>query len=214
MTKKGGYQMVNLATLTYAQALAYVDCGKPLLIYDGVNKPYFADSIEVDSDENVVIRKGASSIVVAPDGTQTFNNVLNGALMENIVDENNNLRYKQFDDSQGEISGVTKTYSKCVLNGYSISCVLALTLANASTISDGQTLAKFELDNWILDKIFPVFSNIIEVRNIICYASDWTTQTLQVTFRKITNGVSIIANGNLTLTADRNARMQFDLIID
>lgn len=79
MAKKGGYQMVNLATLTYALALTYVECGKPLLIYDGVNKPYYADSIEKVGD-NVVIRKSGQTIVVDEN-----DNVVNGIVASDVT---------------------------------------------------------------------------------------------------------------------------------
>lgn len=72
--KKGGYQIIDVIALTYATALACVECGKPLLVInDEDNTPYFADSIKVDSDNDdaVVISKGGRTITIEDDGTIT-----------------------------------------------------------------------------------------------------------------------------------------------
>ena len=71
MAKKGGYQIVEVATLTYALALAYLECGKPLLVIDGTNHPFFADSVVKDESDNVVIQKGGYTITIEEDGTIT-----------------------------------------------------------------------------------------------------------------------------------------------
>ena len=72
MAKKGGYQIVVLETLTYAFALECLNCDKPLLIYDGKNKPYFADSIVLNDDDEVVIQKGGQTITIEEDDTITI----------------------------------------------------------------------------------------------------------------------------------------------
>jgi len=213
MAKKGGYQMVVLATLTYAQALAYVDCGKPLLIYDGVNKPYYADSIEVDSDENVVIRKGASSIVVALDGTQTFTNVLNGALMENIIDKDGHNRFIEDDINLDETSGVTNVYGKWSLSGSHLMIVLSIKVDNTTNLSG--RIANISIPKFIYDKIFPSGeSNVVDYVNVLAWDSTATTnQTLNGILYKGTSQNLVIAV-YLNATADRYVRISFDLLID
>lgn len=74
--KKGGYQIVEVATLTYALALLYLDCGKPLLVIDGTNHPFFADSVVKDESDNVVIQKGGYTITIEEDDTITTDGVI------------------------------------------------------------------------------------------------------------------------------------------
>ena len=68
-SKKGGYQIVDIATLTYEQALTYVKCGKVLLVInDEDHTPYFADSIEIGDDE-IIITKNTRTIRIADDNS-------------------------------------------------------------------------------------------------------------------------------------------------
>ena len=62
--KKGGYQIVDVLALTYALALEYLNCGKPLLVVDGTNHPFFADSVTLNADDEVVIQKGGYTITI------------------------------------------------------------------------------------------------------------------------------------------------------
>ena len=71
-TKKGGYLIIDVLALTYSIALESLRCDKPLLIInDSTYTPYYADGVEIDGSENVIIHKGGRTISVAPDGTIT-----------------------------------------------------------------------------------------------------------------------------------------------
>lgn len=68
-TKKGGYLIIDVLALTYAIALESLKCDKPLLIInDSTNTPYYADGVEIDGSENVIIHKGGRTITIEPDG--------------------------------------------------------------------------------------------------------------------------------------------------
>lgn len=69
--KKGGYQIVDVLKLTYALAIVYLSCDKPLLVInDEDNEPYYADSITM-ADSSVVIQKGGRTITIDNDDTIT-----------------------------------------------------------------------------------------------------------------------------------------------
>ena len=72
MAKKGGYQIVVIELLTYSMALELLNVDKPLMVYDGKNKPYFADSIVLNGDDEVVIQKGGQTITIEDDNTITI----------------------------------------------------------------------------------------------------------------------------------------------
>ena len=69
--KKGGYTILDLESSTiYADSVKALDSNKPIVVYDGTNKPYFADTISL-SGTNVVITKGGKTIAIANDNTIT-----------------------------------------------------------------------------------------------------------------------------------------------
>ena len=69
--KKGGYTILDLESSTiYADSFKALDSNKPVVVYDGTNKPYFADTISLD-DTSVVITKGGKTITIANDNTIT-----------------------------------------------------------------------------------------------------------------------------------------------
>lgn len=69
--KKGGYTILDLESSTiYADSVKALDSNKPVVVYDGTNAPYFADTISLDGT-NVVITKGGKTITIANDNTIT-----------------------------------------------------------------------------------------------------------------------------------------------
>ena len=69
--KKGGYTILDLESSTiYADSVKALDSNKPIVVYDGTNAPYFADSISL-SGTSVVITKGGKTITIANDNTIT-----------------------------------------------------------------------------------------------------------------------------------------------
>lgn len=69
--KKGGYTILDLESSTiYADSVKALDSNKPVVVYDGTNKPYFVDTIVLDGT-NIIITKGGKTITIANDNTIT-----------------------------------------------------------------------------------------------------------------------------------------------
>lgn len=153
------------------------------------------------------------------EGDELENLEVSGELkaFENIVDKDGHKRFIEGDGVPLEKEGFTSTYCKWSLSGTHLMCVLAGTIADTTAITATDSLAKFYCPAWVMAKIFPVWSNNIEAKNIIMFASDWTQQNLQVKVQKANVDDTYIINfeaGAVTLTKDRNFRVQFDLLID
>ena len=134
-------------------------------------------------------------------------------LMENIVDSKGNKRFVEGTLDVKSITGFTFSYSRFSLCGTHLMIVLAGSAVNGTSISNGLELADVTLPNWIKNKIKTVWSSIVEAKTVSFTATDWSTQTIIVALQK-TTVVKILAANNVTLTEDRNFRIQFDLLID
>ena len=134
-----------------------------------------------------------------------------------LVDSKGNPRFIEGEGIPATIEGFTSTYCKWSLSGTHLMLVLTGTLANATNVADSAVLATFRLPTFILNKINVVWANqYIEMKQVSMYASNWTTQPLITTTRKHENSIQILKSGGstLTLTAERNFRLQFDMLID
>lgn len=132
-----------------------------------------------------------------------------------LVDNAGNPRFIEGNGTPATIEGFTSTYCKWSLSGTHLMLVLAGSIANGTAITNGTNIATFNIPDFIFDKIYPVFASVIEVKSTPVYASDWSTQQLQIKEIKSTlNRVIYFETGSVTLTANRSFRMQFDLLID
>ena len=135
--------------------------------------------------------------------------------MEDIVDADGHKRFQEWEGVRGTIpEGVTLTYNKASLSGSHLMLVIAGSIANGTQILNGHVFSNFSLPNWIMDKIVPVWQDhFIEVKNLTLRSDDWTSQSMNNVLAKYGN-IQITASGDLTLTADRSFRLQYDLLID
>lgn len=142
--------------------------------------------------------------------------------MERIIDANGNFR---FVEGNGIIpdtlpTGFNIMYSKWSLSGTHLMLVLAGTIENGTIVPIGvnRPWATFNLPNYILDKIIPVWAtDFIESKSATLRADDWTTQSQTLSLIKKTNALELAPTGSatsITLTAKRNFKIQFDLLID
>lgn len=136
------------------------------------------------------------------------------AILENITDKDGHKRFIEDDININSITGVTKVYGKWSLSGTHLLIVLVLELANETVINSGYITQKLTFPDWVKDKIVPYRGNIIDSKTIVCYATDYSTQNLGVVLLKDGNGDIFMYANALTLTADRDARVNFDLLID
>lgn len=137
-------------------------------------------------------------------------------LMEDIVDSDGYKRFQKFEATLNPIAGLTISYAKASLSGTHLMLVIAGSIANGTTITNGTTLTYFPVPDFIYNEVYPVWGDIyIETKQTLLYGADWSTQTLSAVLQKTTNNrLAILNTGNLTLNADRSFRVQFDLLID
>lgn len=204
-----------------------------ILYYDDSSTGITVDGALSDSSTNPVQNKVVTSALntklALPNTAPTTRKVVtidtNGAqdnvdgtelttLMGNIVDSNGNPRFVEGDITMAAINGVTQTFGKWSLSGTHLMIVIMFKVNNGTTLDD-KIFANINLPRYIIDKISPLYNDVIELKTITGYASNYTQQSMAVYLRKISN-VLIMRKGGapLTLTADRNFRIQFDLLID
>ena len=139
------------------------------------------------------------------------------AQMENIVDNNGHKRFIEGDISLYSYmpAGMTLTYGKWSLSGTHLMIVLAGNLADETVLPNSADVARLTtLPSWILEKVYPVFNDVIERKKFDASASSWGVQQLDVALRKSSDYLFIRLASALTLTANRGFRIAFDLLID
>ena len=135
--------------------------------------------------------------------------------LESIKDADGHARFIEDDGIPSSNEGVTSAFCKWSLSGSHLMLVFAGTIAVQTEIANGHAFAQYELPQWIMDKIFPVWSSqYIESRTVIVINDDWTTQELGIVLQKTAYGIQFTNVGSFTATKDRNFRIQFDLLID
>ena len=210
----GGYLIVSKDdTNLYEKLNKALTLGKPVLWYEDENTCYFIDTI-TKSGADIILTKGGKTITIESDGDITeVGDLL--TILDNIVDKDGNKRFIETNGTPSTKTGLTITYNKCSLSGTHIMFVIAGNIANTTAILTNDVRCKFDLPQWILDKIFPVWdSSRVDIKAFPLIADDWSTQSLQFVMTKLSNGIEIGNSAAVTLTADRSFRIQFDLLID
>lgn len=140
--------------------------------------------------------------------------------MEEIVDADGHKRFQEWEPTLPTISGVTFTYAKASLSGTHLMIVLAGSATDTSVIGNGSTLADFgNLPSWLLEKIVPLWANEwVDNKIFTAYADNWSTQGFGAALAKRVSGgvthIIITKASDITFTADRTFRVQFDLLIE
>ena len=144
---------------------------------------------------------------------------LNGIkVFEDIKDKDGHPRFIEGDiELLDDVpSGVTKKYGKWSLSGSHLLIVLSIDIASTTEIVSSVRLCTINLPKWIYDKLDPLFSSFLVNANFYAYASNGSNQSFSTSLRKydLPAGIQILLDNNVTLTADRNLRMNYDLLID
>ena len=163
----------------------------------------FDEDLQVNGDLGVV---GDANI----NGDISVGETSKVKVFENIVDKNNHNRFIEGDITIETITGITQKYGKWSLSGSHLLIVLAVDIANATSL--GVKLAEVELPEWIKSKIIPLYSTRVAYKVEYAFADDNSQQQITYLVDKTANGLSIYPYG--TITADRHARFQLDLLID
>ena len=136
-------------------------------------------------------------------------------LMENIKDEDGHIRFIEDEIVVPDTaSGFTKVYGKWSLSGSHLMIVLCVSITNDTTFSS-QTIGAIELPEWIMNKIYPIYTDtIVPYTTFKAFKDDGTTmQNVDVRLAKGVNQLALIMYSN-TMTDDRIVRISFDLLID
>lgn len=207
-----------------SEDLSSLECGDIVCKEDSTGKHAYVVSYK--SEEGICLTYTDASIVetVSYDytgGEWIYNSTditpIAEPLMENIVDSAGNKRFIEGVLETKTISGITFGYNKYSLSGTHLMVVLTGGVENGTTLTANQNMAEVELPEWIMNKIYPVLSSyIIDDKTIGMYSPTFTQQSLRLLLRKSEDGKSLIIQqaGAVTLTDDRNFRVQFDLLID
>lgn len=155
------------------------------------------------------------------DGHWVYNSkdVFNGATkedvkLENIKDKHGNKRFIEGAIEIVTTEGVSLEYGKWSLSGTHLMIVIVLTATNGSTINSGK-IADINIPSWIKNKIYPLYgTNRVDRNNILMYADNETYQTLSLRLLNDSTAFRINVVSDLTLTANRSGRIEFDLLID
>lgn len=145
-----------------------------------------------------------------PDPTQG-----GGATLDDIVDSAGNKRFVEGNGTPGSIEGLTTTYCKWSLSGTHLMCVWAGNVATSASIYANKVMVEFELPEYIGSKIFPIWSNNIERRELNFIRSTGDKITINAYIKYENNKLwfqHIITQEDITQPS--NFRFQVDLLID
>ena len=148
-------------------------------------------------------------------------NFLNGETSTNtiplskIVDNKGNHRFVEGNGIPLSQAGVTISYCKWSLSGTHLMLACAGSVTNTTVINAVQ-LGQFYLPKYISDKITATFSNRVEIKSLVFYASNFSSQSVNCSLAidNVNHKAVILTHGSVTMTADRNFRIQFDALID
>lgn len=134
--------------------------------------------------------------------------------LADIVDSQGNKRFVEGDIEIEEISGVSQTYGKWSLSGTHLMIVVGVDIADTTAISSGSILCFINVPDWVKDKISTLVGTYVDRKEQVYFDSLLGKQTMNVSLRKDDIYGLYISLGQLTFSANRSGRIQFDLLID
>lgn len=136
-----------------------------------------------------------------------------GAL-ESLKDANGHNRFIEGNLTTTAKTGVTFTYAKWSLSGTHLMFVLAISIDNGVEYTNGEELARVDLPSWLSAKIYPTALGIVEYKTNLAIGQDYSLQDFSSYLWKDGSLIKISKSGGITTTAQRNVRIQYDLLID
>ena len=141
-------------------------------------------------------------------------NKSNLKVFENIVDKDGHKRFIELDGTPLSQEGVNIPYCKASLSGTHLMLVAGGSVANGTTLAAGSYLASFTIPEWIADKIEIIWSSFVDAKSFTARDDEWGHQDFSIALRKDDNLIRFYLVGAVTMTSDKNFRVQFDLLID
>lgn len=164
---------------------------------------------EVEEETQAILIDYATYSVISE-----TNKIKQQLLLENIKDSSGNLRFIEGDINIEEIEGVTQAYGKWSLSGTHLMVVLAVDIANGVQLVNNSVLAYFSLPSYIFNKIVPLWSTTVTIKNILAYAEDFNVQSFTIVLNKDSEQMRIRTGVNPLTTSLKHLRIEFDLLID
>ena len=112
--------------------------------------------------------------------------------ISNLVDSKGNPRFVEGNGTPATIEGFTSTYCKWSLSGTHLMLVLAGNVENETTLSG--FIVTFALPEYIMNKIYPIFSSEINRLNITLWGDDFSSQASYIQLLKDANGKYLYFN--------------------
>ena len=137
-----------------------------------------------------------------------------GGELNNIVDAKGNKRFVEGSGSPETITGVTSLYCKWSLSGTHLMLVYALTLDSGAGLTSRADICSFELPQWILDKIYPLSNELVDIVDAIYVPDGGTPTKKEEWLYKTATGLKITNKSSIQATNTCYFRIQFDLLID
>ena len=134
--------------------------------------------------------------------------------LDDIVDSRGNKRFIEGNGTPATVTGFTPTYCKWSLSGTHLMCVLAGSLKNTTAFPANTSIVTFELPEYILNKIYPVWDNNIAFVDINTIYGGGTTLTYKVLLKKNNNSIYLENFSSISIVNDSNFRVRIDLLID
>lgn len=134
-----------------------------------------------------------------------------GATLDDIVDSAGNKRFVEGNGTP-DTTNITSSYCKWSLSGTHLMVVLAGKYISGS-VADKTVLAQYEVPSFILNKIYPVWSNNIEMKTVTSRTVGGTGFEDYFLFTKEDGKLKIKQQGVYNHN-DTYFRAQFDLLID
>ena len=137
--------------------------------------------------------------------------------ISSLVDESGRNRFLEGDiEFTADDSDITTVYGKWSLSGSHLLIVLCLSIPNTKTIA-GHTICNIDnLPEWVLDKVYPIFSTVVASQVFKAFNTDYSSQDMTTFLYKSSSPkrLYIYNAGTFTASKDRTVRIAYDLLID
>ena len=139
---------------------------------------------------------------------------LNGIkVFEDIKDKDGHARFIEGDvDRETDVTNITKKYGKWALSGSHLLIVFAFSVENDATINS--IIARLQIPEWIHNKLVPIQAQYVSKSSFELIGSDISTQDMTCFLTKAANNNLVLDINSVTLTAHRECRVVFSLLID
>ena len=131
-----------------------------------------------------------------------------------LVDADGHERFIEGDIELVDGAIPTKVYGKWALSGSHLLMVLVVNAKDEDVIPNGFLTKDINLPSWVREKIVTTFGNNVIRGNALFFDDNAGLQSTYVYLQKSAGGAIQFYLSSVTLTADRQARIVFDLLID